>query len=66
MIPTKPINIKSITLEYESGEKLILNEQNTPIIGKLFFDAVGKNSLEWKVVEPGVNWMERIKSFFKL
>ena len=66
MIPTKPINIKSITLEYESGTRLILKEQNTPTIGKLFFEAVGKRSLDWKIIEPGGTWVEKIKNFFSL
>ncbi len=65
----KPINIVKITLEYETGTKIIVRETRTAKIGKLFFDTVKDNNIDWEIVEnktPRKKFFDKLKKFFDL
>jgi hypothetical protein len=69
MTAIKPINITKITIEYENGTRIVVKEQRTPIIGKLFFDAVKDQDINWEVLEPEKDREslgKKIKKFFEI
>lgn len=59
MTAIKPTSIKRIELLYENGTKLVVAEQKTPIIGKLFFEAIGNKEIQWEIVEKN-GWIKRL------
>ena len=63
----KPISIKRITLEYQNGTKLVVNEAKTPVIGKLFFNSIKENEeIKWEIIEKGNIFTRFFKSLFSL
>lgn len=70
MAINKPVNIKRITLEYENGTKLVVNETKIPTIGKLFFDSVNSHDeIKWQVLEKGnviTKFIQKCKEYFTI
>mgnify|MGYP001599034208 CR=1 FL=1 len=47
----KPTNIKQFSILYEDGTKVVIDEQDPPIVGKLYYDAINKKNVEWRIIE---------------
>ena len=65
----RPVNIVRIIIEYENGTKIVVKEARTPKIGKLFFDAVKEQDIDWEVQESEEKaepLHKKVKKFFEL
>ncbi len=64
-----PVKIVQIEVIYENGVRIVVDEQKAPKIGKIFFDAIHKDNIDFKIIEPGDKNKKvkgKIADFFKL
>jgi hypothetical protein len=64
----KPIKIKQIEVVYENGVRLVIDEENPPKIGKMFFSLLQKENIEGRIIEPGekTTVKKKLSDFWKL
>lgn len=62
---SKPINLKSIVLEYEDGTLIKVPETKMLKVGTTFMKLIGTDGIEWEVLTSGKEKKNIFSNLFK-